>query len=342
MAGNSQRRGRRSSPKKGPAKGTGGHGKKALEGRGKTLSAQDRPWHKAYTGTDVPKKTKWKQDKERHAAQQEGRRPKAGGPPRGKQRSRDAGDGVEVLVGRNPVVEALRAHVPTTALYVMQGAELDERMRESIRIAGNRQIPIMEVNRGELDRLCNGALHQGVGIQVPPFHYETFDDLLAAAGEHQHPPLLVALDGVTDPRNLGAVIRSSAAFGAHGVVLPQRRAAGMTATAWRASAGAAARLPVARATNLTRAVRLAQDTGMVVAGLDADGEMDIFDLPAAVDPLLLVAGSEGRGMSRLVGETCDFRVRIPIDSEVESLNASVAVSVALAEIYRRRKNEMGT
>lgn len=339
MAGNSQRRGRRTSAKKGPSKGTGGEGKKALEGRGKTLSAQDRPWHKAYTGTDVPKKTKWKQEKERRAAEQEGRRPKAGGSQRSRQRNRDS-DGVEVLVGRNPVVEAMRAHVPTTALYVMQGAELDERMRESIRIAGNRQIPIMEVNRGELDRLCNGALHQGVGIQVPPFHYETFDDLLASAAEHQAPPLLVALDGVTDPRNLGAVIRSSAAFGAHGVVLPQRRAAGMTATAWRSSAGAAARLPVARATNLTRAMRQAQDQGLVVAGLAADGEMDIFDLPAAVDPLVLVAGSEGKGMSRLVGETCDFRVRIPIESEVESLNASVAISVALAEISRRRKSQM--
>ncbi|GAA4911995.1 23S rRNA (guanosine2251-2'-O)-methyltransferase [Stackebrandtia albiflava] len=336
MAGNSQRRNRRTTSKKGAAKGSGGQGKKSLEGRGKTLSAADRPWHKAYTGTNVPKKTKWKQEKERRAAAAEGRAPKAGGPARSAPPRRDSGDGVEIIVGRNPVAEAMRAHVPGTALYVAQGVELDERVRESIRLAGNRGISILEVTRAELDRLCRGALHQGIGLQVPPFHYETYPDLLAAAAEHPQPPLLVALDGVTDPRNLGAIIRSAAAFGAHGVVVPQRRAAGMTATAWRTSAGAAARLPIAKATNLTRALQEVQQAGLLVAGLDADGEIDLFDLPAAVDPLMLVVGSEGRGLSRLVGETCDLRVRIPIASDVESLNASVAASVALAEVNRRR------
>lgn len=337
MAGNSQRRGRRVASKKGASKGSGGQGKKSLEGRGKTLSAQDRPWHKAYSGTDVPKKTKWKQEKERRAADANGRNAKPGRGGQGGPRRRDNGDGVEVLVGRNPVVEALRAHVPATALYVVQNIELDERIRESVRIAGNRGISILEVGRHELDRRCNNALHQGIGIQVPPFHYEPFSDLLAAAGEQAEPPLLVALDGVTDPRNLGAVIRSAAAFGSHGVVLPQRRAAGMTAVAWRASAGAAARLPVSRTTNLTRAIQEAQRSGLVIAGLDADGEVDLFDLPAAVDPMMVVVGSEGRGLSRLVGETCDLRVRIPIASDVESLNASVAASVSLAEIRRRRQ-----
>lgn len=337
MPGNSQPRNRRVSSKKGASKGSGGQGKKSLAGRGKTLSAQDRPWHKAYTGTDVPKKTKWKQEKERRAAAAEGHAPKASRSkrPSNAPKRRDS-DGPEVLVGRNPVVEALRAHVPGTALYVAGGTELDERVREAIRIAGNRGIPILEVSKPELDRLCQGALHQGVGLQVPPFHYEEFADVLAAAGEHPQPPLLVALDGVTDPRNLGATIRSAAAFGAHGLVVPQRRAAGMTATAWRASAGAAARLPIARATNLTRAVQQAQQAGLLVAGLDADGEIDLFDLPAAVDPIMLVVGSEGRGLSRLVGETCDLRVRIPIASAVESLNAAVATSVALAEVARRR------
>jgi len=343
MAGNSQRRGKRTTSKKGAAQGSGGQGKKALAGRGKTLSAGDRPWHKAYTGTDVPKKTQWKQEKERRAAEAEGRRPKAGSPAKsggrdkgGKRSHRDSGDGVEVIVGRNPVAEALRANVPGTALYIANGIELDDRVRESIRLAGNREIAILEVTRGELDRLCHGALHQGVGLQVPPFHYETYSDLLAASAEHPQPPLLVALDGVTDPRNLGAIIRSAAAFGAHGIVVPQRRSAGMTATAWRTSAGAAARMRIAKATNLTRSLQEAQKAGLLVAGLDADGEVDLFDLPAAIDPMMLVVGSEGRGLSRLVGETCDLRVRIPITSDVESLNASVAASVALAEIQRRR------
>ncbi|HZE41034.1 MAG TPA: RNA methyltransferase, partial [Stackebrandtia sp.] len=128
----------------------------------------------------------------------------------------------------------------------------------------------------------------------------------------------------------------AAAFGAHGAVVPQRRAAGMTATAWRSSAGAAARLPIAKVTNLTRAIQEAQRAGLLVAGLDADGEVDLFDLPAAVDPLMIVVGSEGRGLSRLVGETCDLRVRIPISSDVDSLNASVAASITLAEVARRR------
>jgi 23S rRNA (guanosine2251-2'-O)-methyltransferase len=170
---------------------------------------------------------------------------------------------------------------------------------------------------------------------VPPFAYEPFEDLLAAANEAAA-PLLVALDGVMDPRNLGAVVRSAAAFGAQGVFLPERRAAGMTATAWRTSAGAAARLPIAQVTNLTRALRQCQGEGFTVIGLDADGTTSVFDLEAAVGPLVIVVGSEGRGLSRLVGATCDLRVSIPMTGPVESLNASVAAAVTLAEVARRR------
>jgi 23S rRNA (guanosine2251-2'-O)-methyltransferase len=238
-------------------------------------------------------------------------------------------------VGRNPVVEALRAHVPATALYVAQGIEIDDRITETVRTAGDRGIPILEVHRGELDRMTGGVLHQGIGLQVPPFAYEPFEDLVAAASEAPA-PLLVALDGVTDPRNLGAVVRSAAAFGAHGVFLPERRAAGMTATAWRTSAGAAARLHVAQVTNLTRALKQCQEAGFVVVGLDADGATSLYDLEAAVGPLVVVVGSEGRGLSRLVGSTCDLRVSIPMVSTMESLNASVAAAVALAEVARRR------
>ena len=125
-------------------------------------------------------------------------------------------------------------------------------------VAGDRGIPILEIGRHELDRMTGGVLHQGIGLQVPPFAYENFDDLIAAALE-QTAPLLVALDGVTDPRNVGAVIRSVAAFGGHGVFMTERRAAGITATAWRTSAGAAARVPVAQVVNLTRAIKAALD-----------------------------------------------------------------------------------
>jgi 23S rRNA (guanosine2251-2'-O)-methyltransferase len=236
------------------------------------------------------------------------------------------------------VVEALRAHIPVTALYLAHGIDIDERVQEAVRTAGDRGIAILEVGRAELDRMTGGVLHQGIGVQVPPFAYEPFEDLVAASME-QMAPLLIAIDGLTDPRNLGAVMRSAAAFGAHGVFIPERRAAGVTATAWRTSAGAAARVPIARVTNLTRALKTCQQEGFLVAGLDADGETSLYDLEAAVGPLVLVVGSEGRGLSRLVGQSCDLRVGIPMASEVESLNASVAAAVALAEVARRRAGE---
>ncbi|MEV4618350.1 23S rRNA (guanosine(2251)-2'-O)-methyltransferase RlmB [Asanoa sp. NPDC049573] len=367
MAGNSQRRGRRVTPKKGASAGSGGKNRSSLAGKGRTLPADERPWHKGYSGTEkLPNRTAWKQEKEKRAAAAEGRAPKIGqpgtkdttwgkgtkgskprqgtrqAPQRGGnprvapgRRSNTPRDAPELLVGRNPVLEALRAMVPATALYVAQGIDIDDRITEIVRTAGDRGIPLLEVGRAELDRMTGGVLHQGVGLQVPPFAYEPFDDLMAAALEHPT-PLLVALDGITDPRNLGATIRSAAAFGAQGVFVPERRAAGITATAWRTSAGAAARVPVSQVVNLTRALKACQREGFVVIGLDADGEADIYNLEAAVGPLVVVVGSEGRGLSRLVGETCDMRVGIPMVSEVESLNASVAAAVALAEIARRR------
>jgi 23S rRNA (guanosine2251-2'-O)-methyltransferase len=237
------------------------------------------------------------------------------------------------------VVEALRAAIPTTALYVAQGLEPDDRIAESVRRAADRGVPVLEVGRSELDRMTGGVLHQGIGLQVPPYSYAHLGDVLERAVAGPDPALLVALDGVTDPRNLGAVVRSAAAFGAYGVVVPERRATPMTATAWRTSAGAAARLPIARVTNLVRSLKEAQQAGLVVVGLDADGELSLDDLEAAVDPLLLVVGSEGRGLSRLVGETCDLRVSIPMTGATESLNAGVAAAVALAEVARRRRSE---
>ncbi|MGQ5259314.1 23S rRNA (guanosine(2251)-2'-O)-methyltransferase RlmB [Micromonospora sp. ZYX-F-536] len=377
MAGNSQRRGRRLTPKAGAPKGSGGKNKDSLAGRGRTLPADERPWHKGYSGTEkLPQRTAWKQDKERRAAAEEGRAPKIGQPgskdttwgrgggrgvpanrggsaggrggkPGGRsgprvtpgRKSNPARDTPELLVGRNPVLEALRAQVPATALYTAQGIDMDDRINEIIRTAADRGIANLEISRAELDRMTGGVLHQGVGLQVPPFAYQPFEDMVAAAVEQQA-PLLVALDGVTDPRNLGAVIRSAAAFGAQGVFVPERRAAGITATAWRTSAGAAARVPVAQVTNLTRSLRACRDAGFTVVGLDADGDTDLYDLEAAVGPLVVVVGSEGRGLSRLVGETCDLTVSIPMISEVESLNASVAAAVALAEVSRRRAAEL--
>lgn len=313
MAGNSRRQGAIRKSKKGAQVGSGGQPRRGLQGKGPTPKATERKGHPAAR---------------RAAAQtrRDGTRSKA----------RPA-EAAELLVGRNPVAEALRAKVPATALYVAIGIESDERVTEAIRLAGNRGIALLEVSRAELDRKTGGLIHQGLALQVPPFGYRELPDLLALAAESGAAPLLVALDGVTDPRNLGAVIRSALAFGADGVIVPERRAAGVTATAWRTSAGAAARVPVAQVTNLVRALKQCQEAGMYVIGLDADGTTSLDDLQLATEPCVVVVGSEGRGLSRLVGATCDVTLSIPMSPHAESLNASVAAAVTLAEIARRRR-----
>jgi 23S rRNA (guanosine2251-2'-O)-methyltransferase len=243
----------------------------------------------------------------------------------------------ELVVGRNPVFEALRDGVPANTLYVQQFIDNDERVREALQLAADRGgIALMEAPRPELDRMTGGLNHQGLVLQVPPYEYAHPDDLAAAASDAGEDPLIVALDGVTDPRNLGAVVRSVCALGGHGVVVPERRAAGMTAGAWKTSAGTAARTPVARATNLTRALEAYQKAGMTVIGLAADGDVELQDLEVLDGPVVIVIGSEGKGLSRLVGETCDIRARIPMPGGAESLNAGVAAGVVLYEASRRR------
>ncbi|MDQ1688212.1 MAG: rRNA (guanosine2251-2-O)-methyltransferase [Frankiaceae bacterium] len=302
------------SHRKGAAVGSGGNRRRALEGKGPTPPASARKGHPAQRKAAVAAK--------RAAVTQ--------------QRAKRTKEAPEVVAGRNAVVEALRAGVPSTALHVAERIELDERVRECIKLAKALGIALLESPRAELDRITNGAFHQGIALAVPPYSYAHPDDLLSAATQAVQPALLVALDGVTDPRNLGAVVRSAAAFGAHGVLVPERRAAGMTASAWKTSAGTAARIPVARATNLTRSLKSYQEAGLLVVGLAAEAALDITEFAAATDPLVLVAGSEGQGLSRLVSETCDLLVRIPMPGEAESLNAGVATGIALYEVSRRR------
>jgi 23S rRNA (guanosine2251-2'-O)-methyltransferase len=307
---------RRMSGKKGAQVGSGGQRRKALEGKGPTPPAEMRKGHKKNRIAGAK-------------ARQTTRRPA----PRG----RGGKSASELVVGRNPVVEALREGVPASTLYVQQFIDNDERVREALQLAADRGgINLMEAPRPELDRMTNGLNHQGLVLQVPPYEYAHPEDLANAAYDNGQDPLIVALDGVTDPRNLGAVVRSVSAFGGHGVVVPERRAAGMTAGAWKTSAGTAARTPVARATNLTRALEAYQKSGIVVVGLAADGEHEIGELEALQGPVVIVVGSEGKGLSRLVGETCDYRVRIPMPGGAESLNAGVAAGVVLYEAARRR------
>jgi 23S rRNA (guanosine2251-2'-O)-methyltransferase len=232
------------------------------------------------------------------------------------------------------VVEALRAQIPVTTMYVAGRLDSDDRVREALKIATGRGIPILETPRGELDRLTDGALHQGLALQVPAYAYAHPGDLVDSPMPGI--PLIVALDGITDPRNLGAIIRSVAAFGGHGVVVPERRSVGMTASAWKTSAGAAARIPVAQCSNLTRALEDYRKAGFFVLGLDMDGDVSLPELELAKEPLVIVVGSEGKGLSRLVSQTCDQIVSIPMSSAVESLNAGIATGVTLYEVARRR------
>jgi 23S rRNA (guanosine2251-2'-O)-methyltransferase len=245
-------------------------------------------------------------------------------------------DDTEVVLGRNPVLECLRARVPATALFVALGAEADERLTESVRLAADSGISILEVPRHDLDRIAANGLHQGIALQVPPYQYAHPDDLLAVVKKDSTPALLVALDNISDPRNLGAIVRSVAAFGGHGVLIPQRRSASVTAVAWRTSAGAAARVRVSRAPNLTRALKNWADAGLQVIGLDTEGDTTVDEFEGT-GPLVLVVGSEGKGLSRLVRENCDAVVSIPMAGPTESLNASVAAGVVLAEIARQRR-----
>jgi 23S rRNA (guanosine2251-2'-O)-methyltransferase len=332
MAGNSQRRGatRKPGSKKGMSVGSGGNSRRGLEGKGPTPKAEDRAWHPA---------GKRKAAAERRAATGTGR--PSGNRPTGRGgaaagRARGAG-ATEVVSGRNSVVEAMRAGIPVSAVYMATRLEADDRTREILRTAADAGYPLLEVTKPELDRLTDGSVHQGVAIQVPPYDYRDVEDLLDIAAASDRAPLVVALDGVTDPRNLGAVLRSAGAFGAHGVLVPERRSAGVTASAWKVSAGAAARVPVARATNLVRALERLHEAGCFVVGLDGGGEVTVSDLPYSTDPLVLVVGSEGKGLSRLVREHCDAIASISIASEVESLNAGVAAGIALYEVARQRQ-----
>ena len=313
--------------------GSGGQGRQALEGKKPTPKAVDRPYHPA---------GKRKAANDRFAAAGGTKKPSSTGAPQraaGPQRAQrpKQTDEFEVVTGRNSVLEALRAKIPVTALYIATRIEYDDRVKEVMQIATKRGLPILEVMRPELDRLAGfDSVHQGLALKVPPYEYAHPTDLLDKIVASGRVPLLVALDGVTDPRNLGAIIRSVAAFGGHGVIVPQRRSVGLTAAAWKTSAGAAARTPVAMASNLTQTLKAFKERGVFVLGLDGDGDTPLPELSWAKEPLVVVVGSEGKGLSRLVTETCDAVISIPISSSTESLNAGIAASVTLYEISKQR------
>ncbi|GAA1939222.1 23S rRNA (guanosine(2251)-2'-O)-methyltransferase RlmB [Microbacterium aoyamense] len=312
---------------KGPTKGSGGKNKRSLEGRGPTPKAEDRAWHPA---------GKRKAAAERYAAAGgKGKPGQSGGQRSNRPAKKD--DDTETVTGRNSVLEALRAKIPATAFYIAQRVEMDDRVKEMLSIATHREIPVLEVTRPELDRMAGfDGVHQGVALKVPPYEYAHPQDLLEKVIDQGEVPLFIALDGITDPRNLGAIIRSTAAFGGQAVILPQRRSASVNSAAWKTSAGAAARIPVAIAANLTAMLKDFKKQGVFVLGLDGGGDVSLPQLELADRPVVIVVGSEGKGLSRLVTETCDQIVSIPITGATESLNAGIAASVALYQVSTLR------
>jgi 23S rRNA (guanosine2251-2'-O)-methyltransferase len=352
-----------------PRPGTGGYGKRKLEGKGPTPPAEARPGHPAArkaaakarkaaaggagsgqaasggraTGSGRSAGADRSAGAGRAAGPAGGRagevrgRGSASGGRTGEIRTRGAGSGIaELVAGRNPVLEALHARVPATALHVGPRLDEDERIGQAVMLAADLGIPVVEAGRSELDRLSGGAIHQGIILRIKRYSYADPDDLVRLAHDRDELPLIVALDGVTDPRNLGAVARSAAAFGGHGLLVPSRRSAGVTAGSWKASAGALARIRVAQTANLTRALTTYQDQGLFVVGLDGGGEEEIGQITLADSPLVLVVGSEGKGLSRLVAEHCDVMARIPITAAAESLNAGMAATIALYAVSQLR------
>ncbi|MCL1838357.1 MAG: 23S rRNA (guanosine(2251)-2'-O)-methyltransferase RlmB [Propionibacteriaceae bacterium] len=299
--------------------GSGGRIRRSLEGKGPTPKAEDRVYHKAYRSRkpDEPART-------------QGGKPKAS--RTGARVRQTATAGADWVIGRNPVWEALQVGIPIQSAYVAHGVERDDRLRDILAYAANHGIPLLQATRTELDQLTGGGVHQGVAIKLPRYDYADAEEVLEKALQATSGAVVVALDSITDPRNLGAIIRSAAAFGAHGVIIPERRSAQVTAAAWKTSAGAAARIPVAKVTNLNRTIKAFADANFTVIGLDGDAEVEISAALSSDQPVLLVIGSEGEGLSRLVKQNCDVLAAIPISSAIESLNASVAASIALYEL----------
>ncbi len=236
-----------------------------------------------------------------------------------------------LLVGRNPIREAIKSGRDMERLLVARG-ELSGSAREIVAMAKEQHIVVQTVDRARLDEIAPN--HQGMIAFASAFRYSTVEDMLALAKERGEDALLVILDGVTDPHNLGAIIRSAECAGAHGVIVPERRAVGLTPAAVKASAGAVEYLPVARATNITRLLETLKAQGVWIAAADMAGEA--YTKAPLTGPLAIVIGAEGSGVSRLVLEHCDRRVALPVRGKIDSLNASVAAGVLLYEVRRQR------
>ena len=241
----------------------------------------------------------------------------------------------EIIEGRNPVIEALRAGRPLNKVLLASNIGQHSAIAEILHLSKAQGIPVEYVTRDALDRMSATRTHQGVIASAAAQAYVSLEDLLAVSRAKNEPPLFCLLDGVEDPQNLGAVIRTAEASGIHGVIIPSRRAAGLTAAVARASAGAVAYLPVARVANLSQTIDALKESGVWVVGLDAAGTLDYTGIDFK-PPTAIVIGGEGKGLSELVRKKCDFLARIPMRGKISSLNASVAAALVMYEAVRQR------
>ena len=239
----------------------------------------------------------------------------------------------EQIEGRNAVLEAFRSGKCVDKLFILDGCQ-DGPVRTIAREARKKDTIINYVSKERLDQLSETHAHQGVIAQVAAYEYSTVEDILAKAEEKGEPPFLILLDNVEDPHNLGAIIRTANQAGAHGVIIPKRRAVGLTATVARTSAGALNYTPVAKVTNLVKTMEDLKKKGLWFVFADMDGDV-MYDVNMK-GPIGLVIGNEGEGVGRLVKDTCDFTARIPMKGDIDSLNASVAAGVLAYEIVRQR------
>ncbi len=239
-----------------------------------------------------------------------------------------------IIEGRNAVIEALRAGSSIDKIFLARG-ETDAALGHIASTARSRGIVVVECDRRKLDGMSRTHAHQGVIAQAAVREYASVDDILNAAREKGEPPLVVVCDELSDPHNLGAVIRTAECAGAHGVIIPKRRSAGLTAIVAKTSAGAVSHVPVARVANLPTLLKELKQEGLWIFGTDASGDRLLYDADLK-GPAAIVIGSEGAGMGRLVTEQCDFLVRIPMRGKLNSLNASAAAAILLYEAVRQR------
>ncbi|KML36726.1 23S rRNA (guanosine(2251)-2'-O)-methyltransferase RlmB [Cytobacillus firmus] len=239
----------------------------------------------------------------------------------------------DFIIGKNPVIEALKSERDINKIFIAEGSQSGQ-MQQVIGLAKSAGVLVQFVPKKKIDGMAEGN-HQGVIAQVAAYQYAEIDDLFAAAEKKNEAPFFLLLDEIEDPHNLGSIMRTADAVGAHGIVIPKRRAVGLTATVAKASTGAIEYIPVVRVTNMARTIDELKERGVWIAGTDAKGKQDYRQMDGAM-PLGLVIGSEGKGMGRLIRDKCDFLINLPMAGHVTSLNASVAAALLMYEVYRKR------